>query len=386
VTDPATGASAVTDSDGQYTLQGLVAGQPARLVLSKSGKTVGEGQVDVAAGRTAVGDFDLKAAGRAGRPALGVLPYTVVVREAKAGKGGARGAVRGTLRDVDGQPVPRALVALGQLARARTSSDGRYAFINVPVGTYELKVIKSGFPVRTQRVRVTAGRVETHLSLPPRSSGPAVAAKPGTRTGSGMHLRGVIAAAAGGPVPAARVTLVRSGKAWTVKSGAAGDFAFRDLAAGSYRLVVSKGGYRSLAETVSIGPGMPQTRRRYVLTTVTHAASVPARAAKPATRTTAAPAGREAARGRNATASVVGRVLDARTRGAIGGAVITVAGVRVTSDRAGIFRIPAVPPGSHRIAVAAAGYLTASATIALDAGDRATPTYALTRAVPARRR
>jgi hypothetical protein len=63
-----------------------------------------------------------------------------------------------------------------------------------------------------------------------------------------------------------------------------------------------------------------------------------------------------------------------------------VAGVRVTSDRAGIFRIPAVPPGSHRIAVAAAGYLTASATIALDAGDRATPTYALTRAVPARRR
>jgi hypothetical protein len=60
--------------------------------------------------------------------------------------------------------------------------------------------------------------------------------------------------------------------------------------------------------------------------------------------------------------------------------------MRATTDRSGIFRIPAVPPGSHRIAIAAAGYRPVSAAISLDAGDRSTPTYALTKAVPARRR
>jgi Carboxypeptidase regulatory-like domain len=63
VTDPESGADAVTDADGQYTLHGLPAGRSAHLVLSKSGTQVGDGQLDLRAGRDGVGDFDLKRCG-----------------------------------------------------------------------------------------------------------------------------------------------------------------------------------------------------------------------------------------------------------------------------------------------------------------------------------
>lgn len=364
VTDPESDVTAVTDSEGQYTLHGVPAGRLANLVLSKGGAQLGEGRLDLPSGRDSVGDFDLRSSGERSRPALRVLPAVVVVAGAKTPTEQRRGSLRGTLRDANGRPVPRALVSLGRLARARTDSRGQYAFLNVPAGAHELKVSKPGFPIESQRVRVAATRLDVPISLRPRSSKSGSPARPLLRTGSGTQMRGAVTSAAG-PLRAARVTLIRSGNAASVKSGSRGDFRFRDLEAGRYRVVVSKAGYRSLAETVSLEQGTSLVRN-YQLTRTARTASVVSRAktggaAPAAVRTKAVATGR-----------VVGRVFHAKTRKPVPGALVAIEGQKpVRTNAAGSYRITDVSPARHHVVVKADGFATADRNIRV-AGARVT--------------
>ena len=377
VTDPESGVTAVTDAEGQYQLQGVPAGRSARLVLSKAGTQVGEGQLDLAAGRDGVGDFELKSSADRGRPSLRVLPYVAVVRGTTTGNED-KGSLTGTLRGADGRPVPRALVTLGTLARARTNSKGQYAFLRVPAGAHAVKAFKPGFPVQTERVRVAAARIDTPIVLRSRAAGKSVGATAVVRAkGSGLQMRGAVTSAAGPPIRAAKVTLIQSGKAVSVKSGPRGDFLFDDLQAGRYRVLVSKPGYQSVAETMSVEPGASRVRsyqlkRRAVL------ASVPS---KPKTGT-ASGAGLVKRTG----AALAGRVLDARTRRPIAGAVVSIGARRTATDAAGLFRVPALRQGPHRIRIRAAGYRPASEAITLGPDDRTTSTFTLIKAATPSRR
>lgn len=378
VTDPESGVTAVTDAEGQYQLQGVPAGRSARLVLSKAGTQVGEGQLDLAAGRDGVGDFELKSSADRGRPSLRVLPYVAVVRGTTTGNEN-KGSLTGTLRGADGRPVPRALVTLGTMARARTNSKGQYAFLRVPAGAHAVKVFKPGFPVQTERVRVAAARIDTPLVLRSRAVGKNVGATAVVRAkGSGLQMRGAVTSAAGPPIRAAKVTLIQSGKAVSVRSGPRGDFLFDDLQAGRYRVLVSKPGYQSVAETVSVEPGASRVRsyqlkRRAVLASAT---------SKPKTGT-APGAGVVKHTG---PALLAGRVLDARTRRPIAGAVVSIGARRTVTNAAGLFRVPALRQGPHRIRIRAAGYRPASEAITLGPDDRTTSTFTLIKAATPSRR
>jgi protocatechuate 3,4-dioxygenase beta subunit len=378
VMDPESGVTAVTDAEGQYALQGVPAGRSARLVLSKAGTQVGEGQLDLAAGRDGVGDFELKPSAGRSRPSLRVLPYMAVVRGTKTGTGN-RGSLTGTLRDADGRPVSRALVSLGTLARARTNSKGQYTFLGVPAGAYALKAFKPGFPIETKRVRVDTARVDATFALRPRSARRGVEARPLVREkGAGIQMRGAITSAAGPPIRAAKVTLMQSGKAVSVRSGPRGDFLFSDLQAGRYRVLVSKPGYQSLAETVSLETGGSQVRNYRLKRTATRASIT----SKPKTGASA-PAGV----GRRAAAVLLaGRVLDAATRRPVAGAVVSIGATRIATDSAGHFTVPALRQGDHRIVIRAAGYQPASESVTLGPDDRTASTFTLTRvAAPGKR-
>ena len=78
-----------------------------------------------------------------------------------------RGAINGTVMDPSGAVVPNAQVKIKEkstgIERSTTStSDGQFAFQDLPVGTYSVIVAATGFPVTTiDNVLVSQGSVYT---------------------------------------------------------------------------------------------------------------------------------------------------------------------------------------------------------------------------------
>jgi hypothetical protein len=158
VTEPESGVSATTDAGGVYTLKNVPVGRLAQLVVTKSGKKMASAQLNLAAGRAAVADFDLSGGAAKTTGGLRVIPSTVIVRKDKA-RAGASGVLAGVVRGAGGRPVARALVRLEALAVARTDSRGRYRFVGVPAGRHQLTVHKSGLRPRAERVEVAAKKM-----------------------------------------------------------------------------------------------------------------------------------------------------------------------------------------------------------------------------------
>ena len=78
-----------------------------------------------------------------------------------------RGAINGTVTDPSGAAVPQAQVhavdtATGIEHTTVTTSDGEFSFQDLPLGTYKVTVIATGFPNNTvDNVAVTAGSIYT---------------------------------------------------------------------------------------------------------------------------------------------------------------------------------------------------------------------------------
>jgi len=78
-----------------------------------------------------------------------------------------RGAINGTVTDPSGGLVPNAQVKATQVATSTdhttvTTSDGQFAFQDIPLGTYKVSVTAQGFPNYTvDKVEVTAGTIYT---------------------------------------------------------------------------------------------------------------------------------------------------------------------------------------------------------------------------------
>jgi len=73
---------------------------------------------------------------------------------------GTTGKITGTVVDAAGEPVPGvAVVVVDREFEAATGDDGSYVILNVPPGTYELRVSRAGYePIRIQGVVVSADR------------------------------------------------------------------------------------------------------------------------------------------------------------------------------------------------------------------------------------
>src|SRR6266404_7690518 len=78
-----------------------------------------------------------------------------------------RGAINGTVTDPSGAVVPGATVKATESATGidhttTTTSEGQFAFQDIPLGFYKVAVTASGFPVYTvDKVEVSAGRIYT---------------------------------------------------------------------------------------------------------------------------------------------------------------------------------------------------------------------------------
>jgi Carboxypeptidase regulatory-like domain len=186
-------------------------------------------------------------------------------------------------------------------------------------------------------------------------------------------MRGAVTSAAGQAVGAARVTLMRSGKAVSVRSGARGDFLLRNLEAGRYRVLVSKAGYRSAAETVSLEAGANRVHRYQLEKTVTRVSGT-------SRRTTTSAGATGAARTRSIAGRVVGRVFDAATGKPVRGASIAIQGHEpVTTNAAGVYGILSLRPARYRVVVQTNGFAPADRNVVVSTAKVARLDFGLTR-------
>src|SRR5262245_7255810 len=255
VTEPESGASAVTDSNGSYVLKSIVAGKLAKLLVAKSGKQAAVGYIDVMRGRTAIADFDLKPnpAG-ASRPTL--VPSTVLVQRTTFASA-ATGNLSGVVRDAQGRPLARALVNLKGFAAARTDTQGRYSFINVPSGGHQLIIYKSGLTPKAEQVQVAAKRTgqSTVQLLPGKGTTVGGNNRSLILRGAGTLLRGVVLDDDKHPLYRAKITLMLPSGAVSTLAGANGEYHLRDLTPGSYRVLASKFGYDTEAQSIAVSTG-----------------------------------------------------------------------------------------------------------------------------------
>ncbi|MFE7121883.1 MFS transporter, partial [Streptomyces sp. NPDC057654] len=153
-------------------------------------------------------------------------------------------AIRGFVKNADGQPVARSAVTLislsgSQLGRAVAQGDGAYALYAPGSGSYVLIAAADGHQPQASTVVVGDEPLGYDILLS------------GTSGLAGL----VRAAVTGAPVDAAMVVVtdVRGEVLATGKTGPQGDFTFDELAPGTFTIAVNAPGYRPAALPVEVG-------------------------------------------------------------------------------------------------------------------------------------
>jgi hypothetical protein len=398
VTEPESGVKAETDSNGAYALPGVTSGRLAKLVLTKNGKQIATGQIDVARHRSPIADFALNPkTGGTSKSALTIIPATVVVNQAK--KGADNLAVfKGVVRDAQGRPAARALVRLGS-AMARTNTQGQYAFINFSPGAYKLTVQRSGSRPRTEMVQVAARKGgESRIQLTAADKIPNAANKQSLLVrGSGTAMRGQVVDPQKRPLPRAKITVVQQTRALSVLTGPRGNYLLRDLKPGSYRVLVSKAGYDSTAQALilRVGEGAPRdfqlkktnspfiekalagrrANRSLSPADVVKTVKRVNRQDRPVSKVISA---KEPAVIQIKSGRLRGRVSDSKTRKPVSDATIFIEGrPRAKTDGEGNYGVLELPPGSYHVSVTRAGFSEQARAVNLLTGNLAEENFAM---------
>ena len=403
VTDPETGATATTDKGGFYNLGKIPAGRLSELVLKKNGKELAKGKIDLAKGKAAVADWDLKPKfSRFKRPSLKVMPSTVsVLKGAKRKKfAGKTGTVKGVILNSKGKPMARTLVKLKGLGTARTDSRGRYVFMKVPEGDHQVIVQRSGHKPKMKQVRVKAKKsIKNSFRFKPgdRIRPVKKMRKLISRKSSNM-LWGRVTDAKKRPVRGARVRVVQSGRSLSAVTDATGTFRIKNLVPGAYRVLVTKAGFRNSGGTVVlrakkkqksnfrlqpasryIQSALAKNKNRKVVavgktrkgkTVVVTKPRKPIRSTKTKTRTTTSTTPRVTIPARTLKPAVKGggtlsgMVLDRKSNKPLSAASVYITGRGgVATSRGGGFTIKNLPPGTYTVTVNKSGYSTGRQTV-----------------------
>lgn len=382
VTDPVSGASATTDSSGSYIIPHIPSGRFATMKVLKDGRELSVGKVQLQPGRMAIADWQIRSGGAGARPpGVKILPSSVIIAS-KAGAGPARsGAIKGVVRDAKGKPVARALVMVRGVGMVRTDSQGRYMFANVPQGAYQVLVRTGGSTVQTQQVTVAAKKVVQSKTVYQGTSmtSPALGKQAVLARGAGASLKGKVTARSRQPLPGAKVTAVYTGGALSVFANSTGNYEFKGLKQGTYRLLARKAGYQEASGTVAL-KGAQSMVRDFTLEKSSaeiqkalsvKPAPVPGRARVPMHTT-----GERAAAG--AKGHLSGMVRDARSGKPIDDATVHVYGQKaVHTDRRGSYRISDVQPGTCRIAASHRNYQMEARTVAVRPNHTSTEDFSL---------
>jgi hypothetical protein len=387
VTEPESGASAITDSNGSYTLKGVAAGRLAKLVITKGGKQVGAGQIDLIRGRAAVADFDLKTKAMGNSlSSLRVIPSTVMVNALKT-KGTATGVLKGVIRDPQGKPIPRALVNLKGMAIARTDSQGQYTFLNVPAGSHQMSIQKSGMVLKSQQVQVVAKKSnESQIQYAASERAPKEAIKQSVIVrGAGATLRGRIFDNDKNPLAGVKITALLAASAVSVLSDEKGKFEVRDLKQGQYRLLISKAGFDNTTQTVQLGASKSEAldvllKKSASITTakVIEAQRLrreEARTTQPSTPLRTPVVIRQPV---SLKGQLTGQIVDAQNGRPLPGAVISLQGQGTTkTDMDGSYSIANLTPGSYRLSVNKTGFAEQAKTTSVRGGNATREDFSL---------
>jgi protocatechuate 3,4-dioxygenase beta subunit len=419
VSDPETGASATTDGSGSYTISNLPGGRIADLQVAKGGASVASGRLELQPGKTGIADWVVRpSAGGAPLSASCVMPSRLIRQS--SGSLSASGNIQGVVQDDRGRPVPRAMVSIKDVGVIRTDSAGRYAFVNVPQGSYVLTIQRPGASAQTQQAKV-AGRKTTQPITRCQATALPTGRAAGTQVlnqAENTLLKGRVTDQSGKALGRAKVTIVYPGGALAAYSDGHGRYEVRNLKQGTYRVLASKAGYADSSATaeleksksalvdfmlkpssspgvlkavasqsqkqppatahLSTGPGAsaghvaPTTQKtKPPVSKQTEKASSSQSTAKarikttPGSRQTQAPAG--------AKGGVRGAIIDAKTGSAVPGATVVVKGKPNTqADSAGQFSFGDLEPGSYSVSVKKSGYANGSGSFTVKPGETAT--------------
>jgi len=287
-----------TDATGKYTIANVPPGT-YQVTASKSGYYSSSVTVDVVSGGSAVANFSLSE-----------IPGTIA------------GAVTSAK---DGSAIVGATVTDGTRT-ATTDATGTYNIADVPAGTYQVTVSKSGYYSSSMTVTVVSGgSAVANFSLNE---------IPGTITGT------VTSARDGSPIMGVTVT----DGTRTTATDAAGTYTITNVPPGSYHVTASKSGYysSSLAATVLSGTA---TVANFSLSEIPGA--------------------------------ITGSVTSARYGSAIVGAIVTDGTRTTTTDATGKYTIANVPPGSYQVTASKSGYYSASLTVTVVSGGSAVANLSL---------
>jgi hypothetical protein len=291
--------SALTDAHGSYQLVGLDAGA-YQIVLGDEG-TPGVAQTPVTltpSTPTAVANLSIAAAG----------------------------TLSGTVFGADGvTPVPAAQVSLlsagVQVLTMSTDAQGRYVFVVLAAGTYELQASAVGlaFP-SIEAVAVNGGAQQTGRNF-----------QAGSAQITGVVQDGV----SGQPIDASTVTIEQTNPGQApvaveeLTTAAAGGFTLANAVPGVYRITASAGTYATATQTVTVTAGSP-AQVVFKLTL---------------------------------QALLQGTIRDAATGVPLSGATVQLSspsaplvGANAVVDSAGVYQPGGVPPGSYQLLVQSPGY------------------------------
>jgi uncharacterized membrane protein len=389
VSEPESGATATTDGSGAYTLKAVAAGRLAKLLISKTGKQLGAGQIDLIRGRAAVADFDVKA-NQVGNSAsaLRVIPATVMVNGLKT-QAGNTGMLKGVVRDPQGKPVPRALVNLKGIAMARTDSQGQYTFLNVPAGAHQLNIQKSGLMLKSQQVQVLAKKnneSQTQYAASDRTPKETLKQSVIVR-GAGATLRGRVSDFDKNPLAGVKVTALLASGAVSVLSNDKGKFELRELKQGQYRLLVSKPGFDNANQTIQLGEGKSesvdlQMKKSASQTAVKIIEAQRLRREAAQSQPNNTPARIPVANRPTETSKgqLAGRIVDAQSGRPLAGAMVTLQGQPAArSDADGNYTVANLPQGSYRLSISKSGFADQSKSTSIRGGSATREDFSLRR-------
>jgi hypothetical protein len=124
------GVTVLTGAAGAYSITGLAPGSHS-IEVSRTGYYPASGTVTIVAGQTATTNITLE-----------LIPTTA--------------DISGTVRNEAGDPLPGVSVSIDDTSLV-TDTNGQYALLNVPAGTYTFILSKSGYITQTFNVTITAG-------------------------------------------------------------------------------------------------------------------------------------------------------------------------------------------------------------------------------------
>ncbi|MHA1827029.1 MAG: carboxypeptidase-like regulatory domain-containing protein [Candidatus Heimdallarchaeaceae archaeon] len=84
--------------------------------------------------------------------------------------------ITGTVTDVNGKPIEGATVTLDSIISDRTNAEGKYGITVIAPGTFQLTVVKEGYPTATAKVTVHPNEIAVqHFTLGVKKKVPIVA-------------------------------------------------------------------------------------------------------------------------------------------------------------------------------------------------------------------